>query len=139
MASTACALREELLDEFLPTGRESREMLGVLERLAQHWWCRIDDLGHDIPLTDINQLNALGEAPIHIAAWKGTVEDVRSLLEHGANANQRGDFEMTPLHYAYMGRSRENIKCLLEGGADPTLRCDRGLLPEEGRDLEGSL
>src|SRR5689334_8080621 len=110
-------------------------VLDVLERLRVHWWCLTDDLGRDIPLTEINQLNALGEGPIHIAAWKGTVEDVRSLLENGADANQRGEFGMTPLHYADMARSREKIECLLKGGADPTLRCDRGLLPRNARDL----
>lgn len=108
-------------------------MLDVLERLREHWWCQTDEMGYDIPLTEVHQLNALGEAPIHIAARNGSVEDIRSLLANGANINQRGDFEMTPLHYAYMGGKHENIEALLGAGADPTLRCDRGLLPNEGR------
>ena len=108
-------------------------MLEVLERLREHWWCQTDEDGHDIPLTQVNQLNAVGEAPIHIAARKGSAEDIRWLVANGADINQRGDFEMTPLHYAYMGGKRENIEALLAAGADPTLRCDRGLLPNEGR------
>ena len=108
-------------------------MLEVLERLREHWWCQTDEMGHDIPLTEVNQLNALGETPIHIAARMGSAEDILSLLANGADINQRGDFDMTPLHYAYMGGKRENIEALLGAGADPTLRCDWGLLPNEGR------
>jgi len=108
-------------------------MLETLKKLEQYWWSALDEAGDYIPLTEVNQLNALGESPIHIAAWKGSAEDVRCLLAHGADINQRGDFQMTPLHYAYMGGKRENIEALLSAGADPKLRCDRGLLPHEGR------
>lgn len=93
----------------------------------------MDEDGHDIPLSEVNQLNALGEAPIHIAAWKCSAEDVRWLLENGADINQRGEYGMTPLHYAYMGQRTENVQVLLSAGADSTLRCDRGLLPQDGR------
>jgi ankyrin repeat protein len=109
-------------------------VLSVLERLQEHWWCQTDEMGYDIPLTEVNQLNVLGEAPIHIAARYGSAEDIRWLLANGADINQRGDFDMTPLHYAYMGGKRENVEALLAAGADPTLRCDHGLLPNEGRE-----
>jgi uncharacterized protein len=109
-------------------------VLGVLEKLREHWWCQTDDLGYDIPLTTVNQVNVLGEAPIHIAARYGSADDVLWLLENGANVNQRGDFDMTPLHYAYMGGNRETIECLLRQGADPNLRCDRGLVASTGRE-----
>ena len=105
----------------------------VLENLRKHWLCALDDDALDIPLTDVNQVNELGESPIHIAAWKGRPEDVRWLLENGADINQKGDFGMTPLHYAYMGGKRENIEILLNAGADPSLRCEAGLLPQDGR------
>jgi ankyrin repeat protein len=105
----------------------------VLEKLQQYWWCLMDEDCLDIPLTDVNQLNALGESPIHIAAWKGDKEDILWLLDNGANINQRGEYGMTPLHYAYMGGKKENIEALLNIGADSTIRCDRGLLPNESR------
>ena len=92
----------------------------------------MDDDCLDIPLTEVNQLNVLGEAPIHIAAWKGSTGDIEWLLENGADINQRGEREMTPLHYAYMGRIRENIEFLIRQGADTNLRCDYGLLANEG-------
>jgi ankyrin repeat protein len=104
-----------------------------LLRLRVHWWCATDDHDTDIPLRDVHQLNMLGEAPIHIAAWKGTSEDLQWLIEHGADIQQRGEFEMTPLHYAFMGGHRRNIEVLLQAGADPEARCDRGLRPADGR------
>ena len=108
----------------------------VLERLSQYWWCQTDENCLDIPLTEVNQLNLLGESPIHIAAWKGCSEDILWLLDNGANINQRGEFDMTPLHYAYMGGKRENIETLLNAGADPTIRCNYGLLPHDGRSYQ---
>ena len=93
----------------------------------------MDEDGHEIPLTDVNQMNVLGEYPIHIAAWKGDPADVAWLLENGADVSQRGDFFMTPLHYAYRGGKNETIEMLLEYGADESARCDRGLLPKESK------
>lgn len=113
-------------------------MLNVFERLQQHWWSLMDEEGHDIPLTSVQQKNALDESPIHIAAWKGTPEDIEWLVTHGANINERGEFGMSPLHYAYMSGKAENIRAVLSAGADTSLRCDRGLLADEGRALDNS-
>ena len=93
----------------------------------------MDDDCLDIPLTEVNQLNVFGESPIHIAAWKGCPEDIKWLVENGADINQRGEFGMTPLHYAYMGGKRENIETLLNFGANPAIKCNYGLLPQEAR------
>jgi ankyrin repeat protein len=103
----------------------------VFDRLREHWWCLTDDDCLDIPLREVNQKNILGEQPIHIAAWKGSVEDVAWLLANGADVNSIGDLGMTPLHYAYMGNRPENVEVLMAAGADPELRCDRGLLPRQ--------
>jgi hypothetical protein len=108
-------------------------MSAVLKHLAQHWWCERDENGRDIPLTAVNQINVFGEAPIHIAAWKGQPRDLKWLLENGADVNQKGEFGMTPIHYAYMGGKAENVQALLNAGADPSIRCEAGLLPHEGR------
>ena len=105
----------------------------VLRNLQEHWWCATDDDGVDVPLTKVNQLNVLGESPIHIAAWKGTAQDVQWLLDNGADIHQRGEFGMTPLHYAYMGYKLENVEALLNAGADETLKDDHGLRPAQGR------
>lgn len=106
-------------------------MLNTLQKLQKHWWSQTDDEGRDIPLTDVNQKNILGETPIHIAAWKGDAEDIEWLIKNGANLNERGEFEMTPLHYAYMGGIQHNIALLKKLGADQLAKCDRGLMPHE--------
>jgi ankyrin repeat protein len=108
----------------------------VFDKLQQYWWSLTDDNCIDIPLTTVNQLNMLGESPIHIAAWRGSAEDVEWLIKNGANVNALGDLGMTPLHYAYMARKPETIKVLLEAGANPSLRCERGLLPAETQTAE---
>jgi ankyrin repeat protein len=113
-------------------------MLNVLEQLQQYWWNLTDEHGHDIPLTSVQQKNALGESPIHIAAWKGTPEDIEWLVTHGANINEPGEFGMSPLHYAYMSCKTENVRAVLAAGADTSLRCDRGLLADEGRAIDDS-
>lgn len=105
----------------------------IFERLQPFWWSLTDDDCIDIPLSEVNQLNMLGERPIHIAAWRGSAEDVKWLIEHGADVNAVGDLGMTPLHYAYMGRKPENVLTLLHAGANPSIRCDHGLLPAETR------
>jgi ankyrin repeat protein len=104
----------------------------VFEKLSEYWCSQTDDDCLDIPLTEVNQLNALGEQPIHIAAWKCGPEEILWLLDHGADINSIGDFGMTPLHYAYMAKKIDNVKILLKAGADSTIRCERGLLPGEG-------
>ena len=109
----------------------------ILQSLEPHWQCVIDERGHDVPLTVVDQLNTWGEAPIHIAAWKGTAADVVWLLGNGAELEQPGAHGMTPLHYAYMGANPGNIEALLKAGADPTARTHMGLLPGDGSTAEG--
>jgi ankyrin repeat protein len=107
----------------------------ALDNLKEFWWCLTDDDCLDIPLTEVSQINIFGESPIHIAAWKGTVEDILWLLNNGADINQRGEFGMSPLHYAYIGGNSENIQALLSAGANPSVKCDFGLRPNESRPI----
>ena len=46
-------------------------MPSVFDRLQRYWWSSVDAEGLDIHLTAVDQTNALGECPIHVAAWKG--------------------------------------------------------------------
>ena len=109
----------------------------VLASLEPHWRCVIDERGHDVPLALVDQLDPFGDAPIHIAAWKGTAKDIAGLLQCGADLEHRGEHGMTPLHCAYIGGRLENIEILLEAGADRTARTQMGLLPAAGTTAEG--
>src|ERR1700755_1332908 len=96
----------------------------VFQRLSQYWWSPVDENGHDIPLTDGNQLNVFGDTPLHIAAQQLGPEDLRWLIEQGAGVNKKGEYGLTPLHHAYMGGKTENIDLLISFGADQTARCE---------------
>ena len=69
MTSTASAHSDE----------EDINVPEVLRRLRVYWWCAMDDDANEIPLREISQLNALGEAPIHIAARAGGPDDLEWL------------------------------------------------------------
>jgi ankyrin repeat protein len=97
----------------------------------------MDELANYTPLTHIHQLNAFGEAPIHIAAWKCGPGDLEWLLQNGAELEQQGAHQMTPLHYAYLGEKAENVRFLLSAGANPRARTEMGLLPAGGVTAEG--
>ena len=109
----------------------------VLAHLEPHWRCVMDETANYTPLTHVQQLNAFGEAPIHIAAWKCGPSDVEWLLQNGANLEQQGAHQMTPLHYAYLGEKAENVQVLLSAGANPGARTEMGLLPAGGATAEG--
>ncbi|WP_255989578.1 ankyrin repeat domain-containing protein [Chitinolyticbacter albus] len=97
----------------------------------------MDEDANYVPLTHVDQLNAFGEAPIHLAAWKCGPNDIKWLLQNGPSLEQRGEHEMTPLHYAYLGGKAENVEVLLSAGADQTARTEYGLLPAGGSTAEG--
>ncbi|NJD34164.1 MAG: ankyrin repeat domain-containing protein [Betaproteobacteria bacterium] len=66
---------------------------------------------------DINKVNAHGEQALLHAAWKGRLEAVRWLVEHGARMNREGK-QWAALHYAAFGGHAEVVAYLLERGAD---------------------
>jgi ankyrin repeat protein len=67
----------------------------------------------------VNRANTLvHQAPLHDAAFKGSVLMITTLLEEGANVNARNRYSDIPLHFAAMQGHIEVITALLEAGAD---------------------
>lgn len=97
---------------ILHAAAESK-VLGGLEDALNIWRRHPDRL-------DINQRNHWGETPLHVAAW-GSVENVRLLVEAGADRSSRQEDDQVPLHCTGMtarGQVRQDIIDLLCTGDD---------------------
>lgn len=72
-----------------------------------------------------------GFTALHLAAFFGHPEIVRTLLAHGANANSvaQNQSRVTPLHSAVAGRHLECVTDLLAGGAVPNVTQAGGFTP----------
>ncbi|KAF8795282.1 Ankyrin-3 like protein [Argiope bruennichi] len=66
---------------------------------------------------------------LHIAAGKGCLDMINSLLKKGANVNFLSDMHIVPLHYAAKGGHFEVVKCLIEKGAKVDVESVDGLTP----------
>jgi len=63
------------------------------------------------------------------AALIGDVEEVKKLLEKGANPNARDKYGRTPLHWTAARGRLSAVEFLLEKGADPNAREQKGCTP----------
>lgn len=73
-------------------------------------------------LVDVNQVSMFGDYPLHVAAVRGSIEEIEVLLQHGANINAKGEYDFTPLHHAVEHGHSEAVKFLLEKGADINIK-----------------
>lgn len=83
--------------------------------------------------------NDFGWTPLHLAAFSGSSETARLLLERGADVNLRAKtkFRNTPLQAALLPGQYETAKLLLEHGADPNVRQSKGFTPLQEAALLG--
>ena len=65
---------------------------------------------------------SVSSTPLHRAAQNGNIEEVRRLLENGADVNAQANNGSTPLHAAAEEGQREVVQLLLDGGADIEVR-----------------
>ncbi|KAE8368290.1 hypothetical protein BDV27DRAFT_122546 [Aspergillus caelatus] len=79
--------------------------------------------------SSLNILDARGEFPLYNAAAGGYYDEVKRLLEQGANPSMRTLFQWTALHWA-VGNGHANIvQLLLDYGADINATSDTGSTP----------
>jgi len=77
---------------------------------------------HIAAKTDLNQKDAYGSAPLHIAATFGKTETALLLINGGADVNEINGEGSTPLHVAAFFGRVEIVKALLAKNADISIR-----------------
>ena len=78
------------------------------------------------PIDPISYVTPDGDRLIHVAALRGDVEAVETLLAAGEDINAIGDMGNTPAHYAAMGKCQELFDLLMCLGANPDLKNEFG-------------
>lgn len=66
---------------------------------------------------------------IHLAAYLGDADKVKSFLDEGADVNEKSESGYTPLHYATMENSKDVAELLLAKGADVNTKNKYGGTP----------
>lgn len=85
-----------------------------------------DDNPDAASLVDPAARNSEGDTLLHLAAFRGSEDDVRELVALGSVINARGDHGMTALHYAAISGHTDVAEALLSLGADRSLPDDFG-------------
>ncbi len=74
-----------------------------------------------------------GITPLMFAAWNGNIKIVKTLIEAGANVNDRdnpkGNYYQTPLMYAVESGCDKTLRILIEAGADVNAKQKGGITP----------
>jgi len=77
---------------------------------------------------DVNKVNSHDEQALLHAAWKGRLDAVRWLVEHGARLNRDGK-QWAALHYAVFAGHAEIVAYLIGRGADVNALSTNGSTP----------
>jgi hypothetical protein len=76
---------------------------------------------------DVNAKCGAFGSPLHVASWRGHLDAVTLLIDHGADANIVDTKGCMPLCRAYRGRHLDVMQLLLERGAGIDMWCRAGL------------
>ena len=90
-----------------------------------------------VELLHVNQSGATDDCPLHIAARRGSLQDVLELIALGANVNLAGDLGNTPLHFAAMAGHINIVEALLVKGASQHARNEFDQTPAKVAQLGG--
>lgn len=110
----------------------------IFAELMKHTDYLDSDL-NDVQLTEINQRNWTGDAPLHLAVQLELLHDIQSLIDYGAEINATGEHNMTALHYAVMKSNIDIINLLLKNNAMVDLKDNDGRTPLDWALTSGNL
>lgn len=85
----------------------------------------------ELVLDDVGTTSLFGNKPINIAATRGIMAEVDTLLSVGVDVNNRGEHGYMPLHDAVEQGHLDVVRRLIEEGADPYGKTDDGTTPVE--------
>ena len=89
----------------------------------------VEALGNN---ADVNATDEDGRSALHMAAANGHTGIMQTLLDAGANTEQRNATGNTALHWACVGGSVVAVQLLLDGGADACALNDAEKTPLDG-------
>ncbi|PTT58947.1 ankyrin repeat domain-containing protein [Stenotrophomonas sp. HMWF003] len=90
-----------------------------------------------IRITRVDQASAFGDMPMNVAATRGSIEELETLLGAGADVNSAGEHGYTPLHNAVEQGKYEAVEWLLRHGAHRGIRNEAGETPGQLASLLG--
>ncbi|HEV2327699.1 MAG TPA: ankyrin repeat domain-containing protein [Verrucomicrobiae bacterium] len=108
-----------------PKGGLAPKVSDLLNKIQEN---SLDMLG--VKVNEINARGILGDTPLHTAVGWG-INEVRILLEAGANPNLPGEYDFTPLHHAVKSGNYDMVKLLLEHGASKDFVNEWGFTPAD--------
>lgn len=103
----------------------------------QPWLSWLSRPDQPVTGTSLNEAEAVGFAPLHVAALTGDARSAEELLRGGANVNVLATRRRTPLYFAAAAGRVQVVAVLLSAGADPTIRADNGLRPIDAAQSAG--
>lgn len=82
-----------------------------------------------IHLVDVNQPGNFGDRPIHLAASRGNVSELNTLIRNGADVNLPGEHEYSAMHLAVLRGNYDAVRLLVKAGADLSAKNDDAETP----------
>lgn len=79
----------------------------------------------------VNSKIGYGDYLINTAATRGDIEEIKILLDAGADINANGENNFSPLHNAVEQGHYEAVKFLIEKGADTLIKNSDGNSPAD--------
>lgn len=85
----------------------------------------------EMKLDKVDTTSLFGNKPINIAATRGIISEVETMLAAGVDINNRGEHGYMPLHNAVEQGHLDVVRLLVKQGADPDGKTDDGITPAE--------